>query len=177
MKTFILLFSLLVCKATIAQNDHLIPKEKWSKNFYISDEFCAAKGLTPGETNDRLRVWNSNMSNSGFVRLVDIRWYFNTPAEAEQYLKNNMPSLSETGDPVKEKVNIGNVTNLYIFDEGAGMRSMNASLGITLNSYNFLFTVKNYLAKTYVSSEKPITLAEAATFAKEAAERLNAAVK
>lgn len=154
----------------------MIPKEKWSKKFYISDEFCAAKRLKPGETNGLIRVWNGETKKNGIMRVVDIRWYFNTPDEAVQYLNLNMPLLSESGDAVKTDIKIKDVSNLYIFNEGAGNRSMNDALGIKNYMYFFLFTVKNYVAKVFVSTEKQIPVSEAAEFAKEAAKRLNAAI-
>lgn len=160
-----------------AQDTHMIPKEKWSKRFYISDEFAAARGLQPGEINGLIRVWNGNTKKNGIMRVVDIRWYFNSPDEAAQYLKLNMPSLSETGDPVNPDIKINDVTNLYIFNEGAGNRSLNNALGIKNYSYIFLFTLKNYAAKVYVSAEKKIPVSEGVEFAREAAKRLKAVLK
>jgi len=160
-----------------AQAEHMIPKEKWSKDFYISDEFCATKGLKPGETNGMLRVWNSVGKGSDVSRVVDIRWYFATAREALQYLKDNLSDLSEQGDSITEKIIIDSVSNLAVYKEGAGMRKMNEALGIKMKMYFFLFTVKNYLAKVFVSSEKDLTVADALLFAKEAAKRLNSAAK
>ncbi len=178
MRLIFILFLIAVANFACAQDQHMIPKEKWSKKFYISDEFCATKGLKPGETNGLLRAWNADTKakTKGLFRVVDIRWYFNSATQAEQYLKLNMPLLSESGDPVNTSIKIKNVSNLYIFNEGAGQRSMNQALGIKNFMYYFLFTVKNYVAKVFVSSEKQIPVSEAAVFAQEAAKRLNAAL-
>jgi len=158
---------------TFAQDQHAIPKEKWSKAYYISDEFCAAKGLKPGQTNDFMRVWNSDFINDKMTRVVDIRWYFSSASEANDYLEKNIADLSEKGDTINSKIEIPMVSNLRIFRESADMRKMNESLGLKNNMYFFIFTVKNYLAKVFVSGD--MKLEEAASFAKEAAKRLNAA--
>ena len=160
-----------------AQEKNMIPKEMWSKKYYISDEFCTAKGLKAGEINGLIRVWNGETKKNGIMRVVDARWYFNSPAEAVQYLNLNIPVLSESGDPVKTNIKIKYVSTLYIFNEGASIRSMNEALGIKNYMYFFLFTVKNYVAKIFVSTEKQIPIFEATEFAKEAAARLNAAIK
>jgi hypothetical protein len=160
-----------------AQSEHAIPKEKWSKDFFLSDEFCAGKGLKPGETNQLLRAWNSDMDNGKFSRVVDIRMYFESPSDAADYLNNNIAELSEKGDPVYYKTKMPQVSNLKVFREGAGARNLNASLGLKSNMYYFVFTVKNYIAKVFVSAESDMTVDEASVFAKEAAGRLNTAIK
>ena len=72
-------------------------------------------------------------------------------------------------------ITISEATNLRVFREGEKMRKMNAAFGLTLYMYYFIFTVDNYVAKVFVSSEKKITAEEAAVFAREAARRLKAA--
>jgi hypothetical protein len=165
---------LLITSGTFAQERHAIPKEKWSKAFYISDEFCAAKGLKPGEANDLLRVWNNYSSNGTMTRVVDIRLYFTSVSEANDYLDKNIADLSEKGDTINAKIEIPMVSDLRIFRENADIRRMNVFLGQKNNMYFFIFTVKNYLAKVFISGD--IKLEEAASFATEAAKRLNAAV-
>lgn len=178
MKIFIFFISLCIGHAALAQKDHLIPKAKWSKSFYIADEFCTAKGLLPLETTDRARSWSLKKNGKDIYKVVDMRWYFATTAEAVQYLKLNLPMLSQTGDPVSTRVDIPNISNFYIYNEGAGMRSLGESAGIKMRYFIFIYNVKNYVVKTYVYSEKlPLTLTEAAVYAKESARRMNAAVK
>ena len=174
MKSLFTFLFLLITSGTFAQERHAIPKEKWSKAFYISDEFCATKGLKPGEANDLLRVWNSYSNNGTMTRVVDIRLYFTSVPEANDYLDKNIADLSEKGDTINTKIEISMVSNLRIFRENADIRRMNTSLGQKNNMYYFIFTVKNYIAKVFVSGD--MTLEEAAPFAKEAAKRLNAAV-
>lgn len=171
---FLVLLVFTVAKASA--QEHMIPDAQWSKRYYISDQFCAARKLAPGESNGLLLSWYSGDKGNGLFRVVDMRWIFENEADAVQYMKLNMPNLSETGDPLKEKINIGKVKNLYVFNEGAGMRKLNESMGTKYYSYLFLFTVKNFMAKTYVSSENPLTLSTALIYAREAARRLNAAV-
>ena len=137
----------------------------------------AAKGLKPGETNGLLRAWNAETKDKGLMRVVDLRWYFNTAEEATQYLKLNLPYLSESGDQINQKIKIDNVSNLYVYNEGAGARSMNKAIGVESYSYFFLFTVKNLVAKVFVNSGKQIAVNEAVVFAKEAAKKLNTALK
>jgi len=173
MKLILTILFLLIVGDTFAQDLHAIPKEKWSKAFYISDEFCAARGLKPGESNDLLRVWNGDFINGMMTRVVDIRWYFTSVSEAKDYLEKNITDLSEKGDTINTKIEIPMVSNLRIFRESADLRKMNESFGLKSNMYYFIFTVKNYLTKVFVSGD--MKLEEAAAFAKEAAKRLNAA--
>ncbi len=174
---FTILLVFLACLASAQDEKPTIPKDKWSKAFYVSDEFCKTKGLDPGETNQFLRVWNNSDENAKFSRVVDIRYYFSSPAEAASYLSNHTKELSENGDPVKTKINIPGTENLKVFTENEAMRKMNASLGLKMKMYFFLFTVKNFVAKVFISSEKDITATDASIFAVEAAKRLNAAIK
>ena len=142
-------------------------------DFYISDAFAKAHGLQPAETGAISRSWK----NAGTMKLTDSRWVFSSVAEAKQYLQLNLPVLSETGDPVKADAGISNVSSLYMYDEGAGNRSLNEATGKKAYAYIFLFTVKNYLAKVKVSAGKKMELSGAALYAREAAKRLNAAIK
>ncbi len=174
-----LIFTILIAVISgvaIAQTEYIIPQNLNPKNFYLSDEFCAGKGLEPGQINSQFRVWNSLEANAKYQRVVDIRWYFKTPEQAAKYLKDNLDKESEHGDPVKSIVPIPGVSNLYEFTEGAKQREMNKAFGLKLNMFYFLFTVQNYAAKVFISSENDITLEDAAIIAKEAASRLNAAI-
>ena len=158
-----------------AQEQHQVPKDKWTKALYLSDEFCATKGLKPVETNGVLRAW-SDASKGKLTRVVDIRLYFSSPEEAASYLKKNLAELSENGEVLTTKIDIPQAANLMVLREGAGVRSMNAALGVKINMYYFVFTVKNYLAKVFVSSQNPISVNEVAPYAKEAARRLTEAL-
>jgi hypothetical protein len=173
----LIIFLLLMSTASFAQDKNQIPKNLWSKKYYISDQFAKSKGLKPTETNNLLRVWSTTEGKYGVTRLVDIRYYFKTPEEAEQHLKLNLPTLSETGDPFTELIKINQVSDLYVYTEGAGQRKMNEALGIKSYSFIFLFRVKNYLAKVFISTEKQMPAKEAAEFAREAAKQLNMATK
>ncbi len=177
MKLLLTILLTLVTGGAFAQ-EHATPKDKWSKDLYISDEFCATRGLKPGQTNDVLRVWNGGM-NAGekISRLVDIRYYFATQEEAVSYLESNIGRLSEGGDPVESKIQVPGAANLKIFDEGAAGRKMNKALGLESHSYFFLFTVKNYVCKVFFMADKDITLGYATDFAVEAAKRLNAVLR
>jgi hypothetical protein len=171
-----LIILVALCSFAVAAQEHSIPKEKWSKSFFISDEFCAAKGLKPSETNTLLRVWNGNTKGEGLSRVVDIRWYFAKPQEAAQYLTDNIKELSENGDELTTGITIKDAANLRVFRESAGMRKLNEGLGTTIYMYYFLFTVDNCVAKVFVSTEKKISTEQAADFAREAAKRLKAAL-
>lgn len=167
----------MMCLNVMAQEEHMVPKDKWSKALYISDEFCATKGLEPGETNGLIRVWNNLKENAKYSRLVDIRWYFSSDKEAADYLSKNIKDLSEKGEEVKPTVSIPFASNLRVFREGPDMKKLNDALGLKMDMYFFLFTEKNYLVKVFVSSEKDITQADAAIFAVEAAKRLHATIQ
>lgn len=175
MKHLLVLFLATFSSAAFAQSAHAIPEDKNPKDFYLSNEFCASKGLKPGEINRSLRVWNNLDEGATYQRVVDIRWYFSSPAEAAAYLKDNLAKESEHGDPVTTPVEIPGTTNLHEFTEGASQRDLNKALGLKLNMYYFLFTVKNCAAKVFVSSET-CSLTDAAVIAKESARRLNAAI-
>jgi hypothetical protein len=160
-----------------AQSEHFVPKDKWSKALYLSDEFCANKGMEPGETNELLRVWNNLKENAVFTRVVDIRWYFSSPQEAANYLQKNIVELSEKGNEITSPPSIPYASNLRVFKDGKDVIKLNAALGLTSHMYFFLFTEKNYVAKVFISTEKDLPVADVAIFAKEAAARLNTAIK
>src|SRR4051812_22930891 len=157
MKVALSIFFVLIAGVVFAQDPPEVPKDKWSKDLFISDEFCAGKGLKPAETNPYMCVWNGGMTAGEKIRrLADIRYYFETPEEAASYLKTNAVKLSERGGPVESKIKIPGGANLRIFDEGEAGRKLNKSLGIESHYYFFIFTVKNYICKVFYMSEEKI---------------------
>lgn len=177
MKLLLTALCIALSALALAQNDHPIPQSKWLKDFFLSDEFCASKGLQPGEIRQSFRVWNYKEVDNRIQRVVDVRWYLSSPAEAVAYLNENYARMSERGVPISTKITIPQAENVMAFRESDGTRKLNRDLGIKMNMYYFLFTVKNYVAKVFISSEKDISIDEALAFANEAARRLNAAAK
>ena len=175
MRFFItIILATITCFAQ-AQDDHFVPKNKWSESLYLSDEFCAKYKLELGETNSLLKAWNNLEDGAEFARIVDIRWYFSSPEEAVKYLSEHKAELSEKGDPVIPNFQIPKAEHIMAFHDGAGFLKLNQALGLTSHMYIFLFTEKNYLAKVFVSSVKDISCDKAGIFAIEAARRLNIA--
>ena len=177
MRLFITIILITITCIAQAQNEHFVPKDKWSENLYIPDDFCAKYGLEPGETNNLLKAWNNLKDDAAFARIVDIRWYFSSPEDAVKYLSENKAELSEKGDPVIPGFRIPDAEHIMAFHDGAGFLKLNGALGLTSHMYIFLFTEKNYLAKVFVSSEKDISCDKAGIFAIEAARRLHAAIQ
>ena len=175
MKKILLIVGVLLSITTINAQDHFIPKDKWSDKFYISDDYAKSKGLKLVETNELLKAWNAEDENATIFRVVDIRFYFKTAAEAKKYLEDNIKELSEEGDAIKETIKIDKTNNLKCYTENEAMRQMNKAFGIDSYMYFYLFTIDNYVAKVFVNTTKQISANDAADFAREAAKRLDAA--
>jgi hypothetical protein len=169
MKALLFIAAILMSLGVMAQPN--IPAK-----FFISDAFAASKGLKPVKNDGGSKTWKGKMKNVT-TTVKDSRWKFNSFDEAAQHLQLNMPLLSETGDQEMGNIKITGASNLFVYNEGAGNRSYNEATGVKSFSYIFLFTVKNYVAKVNVITNEKITVNDAAVFAKEAAKRLNAALK
>jgi hypothetical protein len=155
------------------ENTH---KDTLSDGMYIDSTFMMHYNLKNiPQSLKRLKAWENPQfyDSKDFIKVCDIRWKFNSNAEAESFYTKFMAQNSENGEEITDSgIKIDGVSDLRIFREGAGMRKMINSMGKPMNFYYFLFVVNNCVAKVFVCTKPDIKVKDACVFAYEAARRL-----
>jgi hypothetical protein len=150
-----------------------------TNQFYIPAQFFKAMGLDLAEKNEVLRVYtNKNLpADSPVVRAVDIRWVFDSKAEAKKYLLANLETQSENGFKwIQEDLKIQNAENIYVYREDKGTSNIYKSLGKTNVHWYFIFNVDKVVVKVFTSGSNT-SFAKAKRIADEAAKTISIALK
>jgi hypothetical protein len=153
-------------------------REKNADNIFTPAIFFKTYGLKPGEVNNLLHVYNSeNMNDVKYQRLVDIRWTFETEAEAMEWHRKKIEENSEYGEPVKERIEVEGAMELKIFREGAGAAKMLSDFGLKQRHHYFLFVYKNIVCKVFVATDEKTKTKELVHFANAAVTQLKAVIQ
>jgi len=165
-------------RLTAALNKVPAYREKNEDNIFTPAIFFKTYGLKPGEVNNLLHVYNSeNLGEGKYQRLVDIRWTFETEADALEWHRKKMEENSESGEPVKEPINIEDALELKVFREGADARKMLSGFGLTQRHHYFLFVYKNIVCKVFVATDDKTETEELVPFALAAVKQLKSVIK
>jgi hypothetical protein len=148
-------------------------REKNADNIFTPAGFFIAYGLKRGEVNDLLHVYNSEERGEvKYQRVVDIRWTFETEADALEWHRKKMSENSENGEPVKEPIKVEGASALQVFREGAGAIKMLNGFGIKQRHHYFLFVYKNIVCKVFVATDDKTETKELVPFATAAVTQL-----
>ena len=112
------------------------------------------------------------MNDAKIQMVFDIRFIFKDEQDAAAYFTANLEEMSEGGELTANSLNdLGaNISKVY----GANPRMKEVFGDMDMVQYNFVFRVKNTVAKVFVSTSKKATYEEAVVFAKEAIGRIKA---
>ncbi|HMK26152.1 MAG TPA: hypothetical protein VK483_08990 [Chitinophagaceae bacterium] len=139
--------------------------------------FFETYGLKKGETNTLLHVYNNFGDGSKYQRVVDIRWTFQTEADALKWHTMNVATNSEGGTPVDAEIIIPGAKAVKAFREGPGTANMMRSLGIVQRHHYLLFVYKNIVCKVFIASDEKTNTVEVVPFAIAAVTQLKSVIK
>ena len=157
-----------------------IPGFLWSKDYFLSDSFCAAKGLKPLKPYPIQCTWvkmNKDDTATKIERVVDVVQLLLKDRKAHAFLKKNYGRLSEWGDVEAVKMDVPDVSDLMVFHDGDLHRKMDSMFKLHTHAYIVLFRINSFVVKVFVYSQSELTQADVQPFAAEAARRIHAAIK
>jgi hypothetical protein len=150
-------------------------KETNADNIFIPAAFFTTHGLTAGQTNTRMHVYNSKGAGvPQYQRIVDIRWTFNSEADALQWHDQMMKENAEGGVPINDMIVIEGAQELKVFREGEGMAKTMKALGIMQRHHYFLFVHKNIVCKIFIATDENTNSMQLVDFAVAAVKQLKA---
>jgi hypothetical protein len=150
-------------------------KESNADNIFIPAAFFSSYGLEAGETNTRLHVYNNKAAGAPqYQRIVDIRWTFDSEADALQWHEQMMMENAEGGVPINDMIVIEGAKELKVFREGKGMASSMKAMGIAQRHHYFLFVHKNIVCKIFIATDENTSSMQLVPFAVAAVKQLNA---
>jgi hypothetical protein len=153
--------------------DILKPLSSVDEKYFIAKEYMIQKGLEENVNadNENMRRWSAKNLNAAKIHMVfDIRFIFKDEQDAISYFKANLEELSEGGDLKDNTLNSFGASESKVY--GANARMIEAFGDMDIAQYNFVFRVKNVVAKVFVSTTKKTSYEEALVFAKEAIGRI-----
>jgi hypothetical protein len=152
-------------------------REKNDPQLFTPVAFFEENKMKEGETNERLHVYNNFEKGSKFQRAVDIRWTFETEADALKWHQLKLKENSEDGTLVKDLIILQGAQELKVFREGKGSEQMMKDFGIQQRHHYFLFVYKNIACKIFVATDDKTGTLEVVPFAMAALKRVKEAVK
>ena len=144
-----------------------------NEKYFLAKTSMVQKGLEEnvGAANANMRRWSAKNLNTAKIHMVfDIRFIFNNEQDAALYLKANKGELSEGGDLTTNSLDTFGADESKVY--GPNARMMEACGDLDIAQFNFVFRVKNVVAKVFVSATKKASYEEAVGFAKEAIDRI-----
>lgn len=143
--------------------------------YYLTKEFMAAKGmeLPASQVYANMHRWNAVKSSGASIQMVfDIRFVFKNEKEAAEYLAIKIGEMSEGGTLTKNNLQSLGTDESMVFGADPKLSAMFGDLDMA--QYNFVFRIKNVVAKVFVATAKKTGYNDALVFAKEAIERIKA---
>jgi len=143
--------------------------------YFLAKEWMTQKAMDENVKagNENMRRWSAkNLTDAKIQMVFDIRYIFKDEDDAITYYKANLKNLSEGGELTANTLNTYGTSESRVY--GANPRMMEAFGDLDMAQYNFVFRVKNTVAKVFVSTSKKATYDEAVAFAKEAIGRIKA---
>lgn len=145
------------------------------QKYFLADAFMTAKGLekNSGAGNAEMQRWSAKNMGTAHIQMVfDIRMVFANAVDAATYLQLKESELSEGGKTTTRSLKIYGADESKVFGENEKL--LGAFGDLEMAQYNFVFRIKNVVAKVFVSASKKATYEEVLAFAKEAIGRIKA---
>jgi hypothetical protein len=145
------------------------------EKYFLAKASMIQKGLEENvnAASENMKRWSAkNMGDAKIHMVFDIRFIFKDEQDAIAYFKAKLEELSEGGDLTANTLNTFGASESKVY--GANARMMEAFGDLDIAQFNFVFRVKNVVAKVFVSTTKKTTYEEAVAFAKEAIGRIKA---
>jgi hypothetical protein len=151
------------------------PLPSVDEKYFLAKEWMMQKGLEENANagNENMKRWSAkNLSDAKIQMVFDIRFIFKDEQDAAAYFAANLEEMSEGGALTANTLNDLGASASKVY--GANPRMMGVFGDLDMAQYNFVFRVKNTVAKVFVSASKKATYEEAVAFAKEAIGRIKA---
>jgi hypothetical protein len=151
------------------------PLPSVDEKYFLAKEWMMQKGLEENvnAANENMRRWSAvNMKDAKIQMVFDIRFIFKDEQDAATYFTMKQEDLSEGGELTTHTLNTLGAGESKVY--GANPQLMGAFGDLDMAQFNFVFRVKNTVAKVFVSASKKATYEEALAFAKEAIGRIKA---
>jgi hypothetical protein len=137
--------------------------------YFLPASYMNKKGLVinTAAANANMERWSAKDMNTNIIQMVfDIRYVFNSEKEASDYLDMKLGELSEGGGKTANNLKKEGADESFVFGANPNLNSLFGDMDMV--QYNFVFRVKNVVAKVFVSTSKKATYEQAADFAKTA---------
>ncbi len=138
--------------------------------YFLDSKKMAAKKMTVKNNGTQMRTWSAIDFGKIKVQIVyDIRYQFKNEEDAKKYYKQDLPFLSEKAPEVANELKTLGVSESNVYSDNSG-----AAFGLDMKMKNYIFRIKNVIAKVFVSATAKATDAEMLQFAKDAIARIKA---
>jgi hypothetical protein len=152
------------------------PLPSVNEKYFLTKTSMMQKGMeanvNAGTVN--MKRWSAKDMGKAKIQMVfDIRFVFKNEKEAVIYFKEKQQEMSEGGELTANSLNSFGVSESKVYGANPALNGAFGDLDIA--QYNFVFRIKNVVAKVFVSASKKATYKEAVVFPKEAIGRIKAA--
>ncbi len=146
------------------------PLKTVKEGYFLDKQKMIAKKMDFKINSPNMRTYTAKDFGKAKIQIVyDIRFAFKNEAEAIQYYKQELPYLSEKAPEVKNELAKLGVSQSNVYSDNSG-----AAFGLDMKMKNYIFRIKNIVAKVFVSATAKATDAEMLQFAKDAIARIKA---
>jgi hypothetical protein len=174
MKYFISTLLLLMAVGSKAQ-DVPDPLDNTDARYFLTAETMEKRGLglEIDSTDLNTKRWSAKeMDNSKYKIALDTRYVFNNNKDASTYLKARLEEMREKGESTAYSLKAFGADESHVYGVNPILKSIFAAKDVV--QYNFIFRVKNVVAKILVAVSRKATYNDALELAKEAIGRINA---
>lgn len=150
------------------------PQESSAPAYFIADAYMTGKNMEKNNVNNaQMHRWSAKDMGTATVQMVfDIRLVFTTEQEAADYMELKIDELSENGKPLDKTLQTSGTDASLVFGDNPNLTSAFGDLDLA--QFNFIFRIKNVVAKVFISGSKKMGYAAAEGYAKEAIARIKA---
>jgi hypothetical protein len=171
------LVKILIAKCTVyktivnEKETPLVEPLPITSNAYFLDQTKMTPKKLKVKINDgQMRTWMAiDMKKSKIQIVYDIRYEFSKEEDAKNYYSAKLEFLSEKAPEVTNELKNLGVTESNVYSDNSG-----AAFGLDMKMKNYIFRIKNIVAKVFVSATGKATDAEMLQFAKDAIAKIKA---
>jgi hypothetical protein len=151
------------------------PLPSVNEKYFLAKESMIKKGMeanvNAGDAN--MKRWSAkNMNNAKIQMVFDIRYVFKNEKDATGYYKAKLEEMSEGGELTTNSLKTFGASESKVY--GSNPQLLATFGDLDMAQYNFVFRIKNIVAKVFVSASKKTSYQEVVVFAKEAIGRIKA---
>jgi hypothetical protein len=144
------------------------------EDYFLDSKKMTARKLKVKKNDAQMRTWNGYDQKNPRIQMVfDIRYVFKTEEEAKVYYAGKLSFLNEGAPETTNTLKNLDVSASNVYGQDDTL--VGAFGDLDLKQINYVFRIKNVVAKVFISGSKKMTDAETLQIAKEAIARIKAA--